>query len=226
MKIIEKTLIMKAHYYTDDERIELLHLYKTFRKAITGVIDGNDISEVTKIINKGIEEGLYTRDKHGINPALRHLTTANTLIESFGVDRNMIIAILLYNLRKNNVISEEEIQKTFGNDITKLIKGLLQVSLLYKKGTAVESENYHKLLLTFAEDIRVIIIMIIDRLSLMRMINHHPDQQFVISIANEAKYLYAPLAHRLGLYKIKSDLLNIFIETYLAILQINLISLK
>ena len=118
----------------------------------------------------------------------------------------MIIAILIYNLCKNGVIIEESISKTFGNDIAKLIKGLLQVSHLYKKGTAVESENYHKLLLTFAEDIRVIIIMIVDRLSLMRMINHHPDQQFVISIANEAKFLYSPLAHRLGLYKIKSEL--------------------
>lgn len=199
-------MIMNTQYYTEDERKQIVCLYKTLRKAVYGVIDDKDIAKVTEIINKGISENHYIRDKYGINPALRHLSTANTLIESFGVDRNMIIAILLYNLCRNEVISEYEIQSQFGDDIARLVKGLLQVSKLYKTRSLIESENYHKLLLSFAEDIRVIIIMIVDRLSLMRMINHHPDERFVATIANEAKYLYAPLAHRLGLYKIKSEL--------------------
>ncbi|MBE6309817.1 MAG: bifunctional (p)ppGpp synthetase/guanosine-3',5'-bis(diphosphate) 3'-pyrophosphohydrolase [Bacteroidales bacterium] len=193
-------------YYTDAERKQLVHLYKTLRKTIGDTISKDDCDKIISIISKGIKENKYTRDKYGINPALRHLSTANTLTETFGIDRNMIIAILLYNLCKNDIVSEIEIKDGFGDDIVKLIKGLLQVSLLYKKRSAVESENYHKLLLSFAEDIRVVIIMIVDRLSLMRMINHHPDVHFVNSIANEAKYLYAPLAHRLGLYKIKSEL--------------------
>lgn len=70
----------------------------------------------------------------------------------------------------------------------------------------MENDNFHKLLMTFAEDIRVIIIMIVDRLGLMRRINHHPDEKFVRDISSEARYLYAPLAHRLGLYTIKSEL--------------------
>ncbi len=70
----------------------------------------------------------------------------------------------------------------------------------------MEDDNFHKLLFTFAEDIRVIIIMIVDRLQLMRRINHHPDEKFVRDISSEARYLYAPLAHRLGLYTIKSEL--------------------
>ena len=197
---------MMTHYYTDDERNEIIRLYKSLRKSIDDIISNEDVLKITNIITKGIQENNYTRDKFGINPALRHLSTANTLIESFGADRNMIIAILIYNLCKNGVISEVEIKHEFGDDIAKLIKGLLQVSLLYKKRSAVESENYHKLLLSFAEDIRVVIIMIVDRLSLMRMINHHPDEKFVTTIANESKFLYAPLAHRLGLYKIKSEL--------------------
>ena len=193
-------------YYTDDERKQLVCLYKALRKIVGDIISREDCDKIIAIISKGIEENKYSRDRYGINPALRHLSTANTLTETFGIDRNMIIAILLYNLCKNDVVSEIEIKDGFGDDIAKLVKGLLQVSLLYKKRSAVESENYHKLLLSFAEDIRVVIIMIVDRLSLMRMINHHPDVLFVNAIANEAKYLYAPLAHRLGLYKIKSEL--------------------
>ncbi|WP_303742488.1 bifunctional (p)ppGpp synthetase/guanosine-3',5'-bis(diphosphate) 3'-pyrophosphohydrolase, partial [uncultured Muribaculum sp.] len=92
------------------------------------------------------------------------------------------------------------------DDIAKLIRGLLKVSTLYSKQAAVESDNFRKLLLTFAEDIRVIIIMIVDRLALMRTINHHPNEKMVHDVAYESNYLYAPLAHRLGLYAIKSEL--------------------
>jgi GTP pyrophosphokinase len=83
---------------------------------------------------------------------------------------------------------------------------LIKASSLYSRHVSVESENFRKLLLSFAEDIRVIIIMIVDRLALMRAINHHPNEKLVSDVAYEANYLYAALAHRLGLYAIKSEL--------------------
>ena len=197
---------METQYFTDEEKILVKSQYKTLLNSVKDIVSRHDINRVHRIIRKGVADNHFGRDKYGINPSIRHLITANTLVESFGADRNMIIAIMLYNLCKNDYLPESYILKEFGSDIAKLVKGLLQVSSLYKKRSAVESENYHKLLLTFAEDIRVIIIMTIDRLSLMRMINHHPDTKFVKDIANEAKFLYAPLAHRLGLYKNKSEL--------------------
>lgn len=197
---------METQYFTDEEKVLVKSQYKTLLNSVKDIVSRHDINRVHRIIRKGVADNHFGRDKYGINPSIRHLITANTLVESFGADRNMIIAIMLYNLCKNDYLLESYILKEFGSDIAKLVKGLLQVSSLYKKRSAVESENYHKLLLTFAEDIRVIIIMTIDRLSLMRMINHHPDTKFVQDIANEAKFLYAPLAHRLGLYKIKSEL--------------------
>ena len=93
-----------------------------------------------------------------------------------------------------------------GDDIAKMVRGLLKVSTLYQRGAAVESENFRRLLMAFAEDIRVIIIMIVDRLVLMKIINHHPNEKLVHDVAYEANYLYASLAHRLGLYSIKSEL--------------------
>ena len=197
---------METQYFTDEERILVKAQIKALLKSIKDIVSHDDINRVHRLIKQGVNDNRFSRDKYGINPTIRHLATANTLVETFGADRNMIIAILLYNLYKNDYNSTIPINEEFDDDIAKLVKGMLQVSQLYKKQSAVESENYHKLLLTFAEDIRVIIIMTVDRLSLMRMINHHPDAKFVQRIANEAKFLYAPLAHRLGLYKIKSEL--------------------
>lgn len=193
-------------YFNNEERILVIGQCKTLLYSVKDIMTKDEINRIYNIIKKGIEQKHYARDKYGINPTIRNLSTALTLIESFGVDKNMITAILLYNLCKSEFIPEEYILNEFGEDIAKLIKGLLQVSTLYRKRSAVTSENYHKLLLTFAEDLRVIIIMTIDRLSLMRMINHHPNTKFVNDISNESRYLYAPLAHRLGLYKIKSEL--------------------
>lgn len=197
---------MDSGYFNEDEKKLVVNQCKKLLREAYEVISRSDINLVHSIIKEGIKQNHYKRDKYGINPTIRNLDTALMLVENFGVDRNMIIAILLYNLCKSEFIPEEEIEKIFGEDIAKLIKGLLQVSMLYQRQAALESENFHKLLLTFAEDIRVVIIMIIDRLNIMRMINHHPDQKFVHDISNEAKYLYAPLAHRLGLYTIKSEL--------------------
>ena len=197
---------METQYFTDEEKILVKAQIKALLKSIKDIVSHDDINRVHRLIKQGVNDNRFSRDKYGINPTIRHLATANTLVETFGADRNMIIAILLYNLYKNDYNPTIPINEEFDDDIAKLVKGMLQVSQLYKKQSAVESENYHKLLLTFAEDIRVIIIMTVDRLSLMRMINHHPDAKFVQRIANEAKFLYAPLAHRLGLYKIKSEL--------------------
>lgn len=197
---------METEYFNTEEKILVRTQCKALLKAIKGVVSKEDINRVYTIIKEGIERKYYVRDKYGINPTTRHLATALAIVESFGPDRNMIIAVLLYNLCKSEIIPEDYISKEFGSDIAKLIKGLLQISNLYKTSSALASENYHKLLLTFAEDIRVIIIMTIDRLCVMRMINHHPNTKFVTDISNESKYLYAPLAHRLGLYTIKSEL--------------------
>ena len=103
-------------------------------------------------------------------------------------------------------MTDEAVEKTWGADVARMVGGLAKVGTLYSKAAAVESDNFRKLLLTFAQDIRVIIIMIVDRLTLMRAINHHPAEKLVRETANEANYLYAQLAHRLGLYAIKSEL--------------------
>lgn len=193
-------------YFNDEEKPLVIDLTKALVRKSGNILSASDINEIHAIIKSGITNGNFTRDQYGINPVIRHLRTATMLIENIVPDRSMIVATMLYELCKNEFVPFDVIEKHFGDDIAKLVRGLLKISELYQKQAAVENDNFHKLLLTFAEDIRVIIIMIVDRLNLMRVINHHPDEKFVHDIANESRYLYAPLAHRLGLYIIKSEL--------------------
>lgn len=146
------------------------------------------------------------RDRFGFHPMAQAIATAIGLCTYVDPDRNMVLAVLLSPLARCESVGEEEIAATWGADIARLVRGLVKVSGLYSRSASVESDNFRKLLLTFAEDIRVIIIMIVDRLVLMKAINHHPAENMVRDTAYEANYLYAPLAHRLGLYKIKSEL--------------------
>ena len=198
--------MMQENYFNASERVIALRQCKEIIKLTTGDISHNDIRNVFEIIRDGISNGYFHRDKYGINPTIRTLNTAILLAENIHADRNMIIAVLIYTLCENGHISETDITDKFGDDTAKLVSGLIKVSSLYKRKAAVESENFHKLLLVFAQDIRVILIMIADRVNLMRQIRDCPDTPQKREVSMEASYLYAPLAHKLGLYKLKSEL--------------------
>lgn len=193
-------------YYTDKERKFVISAFRELRIALADDLSYPEIRRIEDIIKGGIAAGKAHRDKYGINPSVRHLNTALLLSRYVGADRNMIIATLLYQICSNDYFSLEDVKAEFGDDVRSIIHGLKNVADLYKKQTTQRDENFSKLMMAFAENIRVIIIMIVDRLALMKAINHHPNQKFVFDIASESLYLYAPLAHRLGLYKIKSEL--------------------
>lgn len=193
-------------YYTDKERKFVISVFRELRIALADDLSYPEIRRIEDIIKGGIAAGKAHRDKYGINPSVRHLNTALLLSRYVGADRNMIIATLLYQICSDDYFSLEDVKAEFGDDVRSIIHGLKNVADLYKKQTTQRDENFSKLMMAFAENIRVIIIMIVDRLALMKAINHHPNQKFVFDIASESLYLYAPLAHRLGLYKIKSEL--------------------
>lgn len=193
-------------YYTDKERKFVISAFRELRIALADDLSYPEIRRIEDIIKGGIAAGKAHRDKYGINPSVRHLNTALLLSRYVGADRNMIIATLLYQICSDDYFSLEDVKAEFGDDVRLIIHGLKNVADLYKKQTTQRDENFSKLMMAFAENIRVIIIMIVDRLALMKAINHHPNQKFVFDIASESLYLYAPLAHRLGLYRIKSEL--------------------
>ena len=197
---------MNNTYFNQSEHTQLIPLCRQLLVASKEVLKNEDFKSVKRIISQAVKEGHYKRDRYGINPVMHNLQTAMLLCEKISPDRNMLAAILLYNLCKTEYITIEDLEKLWGADVAKLVNGLLKVATLYSRQAAMESYNFRNLLLTFAEDIRVIIIMIVDRLALMRQINHHQNEKYVHDVAYESNYLYAPLAHRLGLYVIKSEL--------------------
>ena len=197
---------MNAKYFNQEEKAKMLNAVRQLMRMSKGVLQSCDFKILKQTIKSAIENGHYRKNKYGINPVVHNIETALMLCNKISPDRNMIVAIILHNICQTEYITIAELEKQWGADVAKLVSGLLKVATLYSRQAAVESDNFRNLLLTFAEDIRVIIIMIVDRLVLMRAINHHPNEKYVHDVAYEANYLYAPLAHRLGLYVIKSEL--------------------
>ena len=141
-----------------------------------------------------------------IAPTPEDYLTAELAEKEIGLRDDGIKAILLRESVEKSVITLDEVGEKYGQSVKQILHGLQRIKELYAKAPVVESENFRNLLLSFAEDMRVILIMIADRVSLMRSIKDMPDNEQRRKISEEAAYLYAPLAHKLGLYKLKSEL--------------------
>lgn len=145
-------------------------------------------------------------DSHDILHAELAMRTALLFAEKVEPDESIILAILLAPFVCLEVFDIEEVRNDWGDDVAALIEGLQRVKAYSDAGTHADQDNFRGLLLTLASDIRVIIMTIVENLALMRLINLHPDDEWVRSVAFEAKHLYAQLGHRLGLYAIKGEL--------------------
>lgn len=177
-----------------------------FRHMESQGIGTDKLRHLTKLLRDGAKGGHLRPDRFGISPVVHNLHTAYALCNRISPDMNIVAAIMLRNLVECEFITLDDVKAQWGEDVAKLLGGLRNITQLYSKQVAVESDNFRRLLMIFAEDIRVIIIMIVDRLELMRLINHHPNERLVREVAYEANFLYAPLAHRLGLYAIKGEI--------------------
>ncbi len=141
-----------------------------------------------------------------LHPVLYRLHTAKIIIEDMNLKRSGFISLMLLEVVLSDTLSIKKVKEDLGDEVATILTGLVKTRELYQKSPVIESENFRNLLLSFAEDMRVILIMIADRVNLMRAINNHPNDVERKRTANEAAYLYAPLAHKLGLYKLKSEL--------------------
>lgn len=192
-------------FFTNEERKDFFSKYRQLLRSLYSFLQKEDIRKMKELMQRVVALDCYGRDKNGINGLIRNINTALIATTEIGLKRTSVIALLLYRPVLKKIITCEEVEKTFDADVTLIIRRLLKTSDLYARNTAVNSENFHHLLFSFAEDVRVILIMIADRLCLMRLGKQLKDDDR-LRLATEASYLYAPLAHRLGLYKIKSEL--------------------
>ncbi len=166
----------------------------------------NDAEKLRQRIDQYVHSGTLQRNIFGLNPIVYALETAEIAFDEIGLKRDAIIAIVLYTGVVAGLSDTSQIEKDFGRGVAQIIHGLVKVQELYKRTPVVESENFRNLLISFAEDMRVILIMIADRVNLMRQVRDTDNEEARLEVAQEASYLYAPLAHKLGLYKLKSEL--------------------
>ncbi len=132
--------------------------------------------------------------------------TAEILREEIGLKGDALQAVTLIPEVDEGKLTLDEVEAQYGPQVSRILHGLNRIQQLYQKNPVIESENFRNLLLSFAEDMRVILIMIADRVNLMRQIRDTENVEAKLEVSQEAAYLYAPLAHKLGLYKLKSEL--------------------
>ena len=198
---MEERLVFK-----ENEIKETLEIIRVLRSKLSGIITEDDETKVFEHVKQAIANNHVQRNIFGLNPILLSLQTALVAVEEIGLKRDGTIAILLYASTPTDDGSINSIKETYGDSVGNIIHGLRNIQELYKKNPVIESENFRNLLLSFAEDMRVILIMIADRVNLMRQIRDCDSQEAKLRVSEEASYLYAPLAHKLGLYKLKSEL--------------------
>ena len=193
-------------FFTSEEKKELFSLYRHLMQSAGDSISWRDCQKLKKHLIKAAQCNGLQRNNFGMNPVIRDLQTAVIVAEEIGMKGSCLIGIMLHEIVKAHILSIEDVNIEYGEDVGSIIKGLVKTNELYSKSPAIESENFRNLLLSFAEDMRVILIMIADRVNIMRQIKDTGNEEDRVKVANEAAYLYAPLAHKLGLYKLKSEL--------------------
>ncbi|MCU6778234.1 MULTISPECIES: RelA/SpoT family protein [Phocaeicola] len=193
-------------FFTPEEHKQLIQLYKRLLLLSKDTLQKDDCRKLKNHLIKAMSEGTIPRNVFQMNPIIKDMQTAVIVAEEIGMRRASILGIMLHESVKYNLCSLESVKEEYGEDVAGIIRGLVKINELYSKSPIIESENFRNLLLSFAEDMRVILIIIADRVNLMRQIKDSPNEEARLEVANEAAYLYAPLAHKLGLYKLKSEL--------------------
>lgn len=193
-------------FFTPQEHSQLLSLYRRLLRQSGDTLQKEDCHHLKQHLIGAMSGRTIPRNAFGMNPIIKDMQTAVIVAEEIGMRRASILGIMLHESVKYHLCTLESVQQMYGEDVAGIIRGLVKINELYEKNPTIESENFRNLLLSFAEDMRVILIMIADRVNIMRQIKDNPNEEARQEVSNEAAYLYAPLAHKLGLYKLKSEL--------------------
>jgi guanosine-3',5'-bis(diphosphate) 3'-pyrophosphohydrolase len=180
---IQYSRLLHAHtsLFTSTERKELRAILKDHFSLFPpeGTVPGRSIADKIKVVE--------------------------IILDEIGLGKGVVLSVLFHELVEKKILSVAEIELKFNTPVSSIIQGLMRVRELYERNASLETENFRKLFLTFAEDVRVILIIIAEHLQIMRTLDTFPEEKRQ-SIAREASFLYAPLAHRMGLYAVKTEL--------------------
>ncbi len=190
------------------ERKEILNRYRLLMKACKRRLEKGDKETIRKAFEVAVEAHKEMRRKSG-EPYIYHpIAVAQICAEEIGLGATGIVCALLHDTVEDTDLTLDDVKGLFGEKVAQIIDGLTKISGVIDNTSSIQAENFRKVLLTMSEDIRVILIKLADRLHNMRTLEHMKrDKQ--MKIASETLYLYAPLAHRLGLNTIKTELENL-----------------
>jgi guanosine-3',5'-bis(diphosphate) 3'-pyrophosphohydrolase len=193
------------------ERQEILRHYRRLLRTAKPYLKDGDARLIKKAFNTSLEAHKEMRRKSGEPYILHPLAVAQIAVEEIGLGTTSIVSALLHDVVEDTPTEISDIEREFGPKVARIIDGLTKISGVFEYGTSEQAENFRKMLLTLSEDVRVILIKIADRLHNMRTLDSMPRHK-QLKIASETLYLYAPLAHRLGLYTIKSELEDLYLK--------------
>lgn len=176
------------------------------------LFEAEDWSRLKGLLREGVAKGAYGTDAHGVPTLERCIRTGIVIVEKTGLKKASLLTALFDPMIQQGLIAPEDFRKQFGEDAAGLIQGMCRVKELYSKHDSIADENFRKLLVSFAEDVRVIICLIADRYVLMRMLSGTTETDYRLHVTEEARLLYIPMAHRLGLYAIKSEMEDMVVK--------------
>ncbi|HLW19867.1 MAG TPA: bifunctional (p)ppGpp synthetase/guanosine-3',5'-bis(diphosphate) 3'-pyrophosphohydrolase [Cyclobacteriaceae bacterium] len=195
----------------EEERKEILKRYRKLLRLAKPLLKPGDAKIIKKAFTVSSEAHKEMRRKSG-EPYIYHpLDVAIVCVEEIGLGTTSVVSALLHDVVEDTDWELEDIEREFGSKVAQIIDGLTKISGVFEYGSSQQAENFRKMLITLSDDVRVILIKLADRLHNMRTLESMPRHK-QLKIASETKYLYAPLAHRLGLYAIKSELEDLYLK--------------
>ena len=207
----------------EQEKKEILNRYKSLLRTCTDKTDKVDKKNIRKAFDIAVEAHKEMRRQSGEPYIYNTIAVAHIAAKEIGLGATSIICALLHDVVEDTDYSLKDIEKLFGKKVAQIIDGLTKIQDVFDKNVSMQAENFRKMLLTLSDDVRVILIKLADRLHNMRTLDNMTKSK-QLKIASETLYLYAPLAHRLGLYSIKTELEDLGLkftkpEVYKAITQ-------
>ncbi|MDF7813748.1 bifunctional (p)ppGpp synthetase/guanosine-3',5'-bis(diphosphate) 3'-pyrophosphohydrolase [Hymenobacter sp. YC55] len=193
------------------ERQEILRHYRRLLRTAKPYLQEGDARLIKKAFNTSLEAHKEMRRKSGEPYILHPLAVAQIVVEEIGLGTTSIVAALLHDVVEDTPWEIADVEREFGSKVARIVDGLTKISGVFEYGTSEQAENFRKMLLTLSEDVRVILIKLADRLHNMRTLDSMPRHK-QLKISSETIYLYAPLAHRLGLYAIKTELEDLHLK--------------
>ncbi|UBM57194.1 bifunctional (p)ppGpp synthetase/guanosine-3',5'-bis(diphosphate) 3'-pyrophosphohydrolase [Marinilongibacter aquaticus] len=206
-----KLATKKAAYYSEEEKKIITSKYRAILKKAGPFLQGDDLNQIRKAFEISMDAHKEMRRKSG-EPYIYHpLDVAMICVEEIGLGPTSIICALLHDVVEDTELTLDFIEHEFGIKVARIIDGLTKIAENFEQSQSAQAENFRKMLLTLSEDVRVILIKLADRLHNMRTLQSMARNS-QLKIAHETIYIYAPLAHRLGLYQIKSELEDLYLK--------------